>query len=324
MLSANKGLTIRDVQHILVNSSSVSPSDLSFDWQKNGAGRWTHHHLGFGMVSTGDAVALARDFTPLQPRLEDGQYRCILPKAVANDATATHYEFMVASTLTLEHVVLQLSLTHSHPGDVEVSITSPSGLVTQLMRRHGYTRRRLTLGFTPALSSKEYAAPVVTEAYFGRPFADNRDFTIVPAGGVAGCRLSDLKRLHLSSTDMVLLPKAMGSCSVEEQVYNAMQAGAGAAAVERESEDAMRGLAAGEAITIPSLGVSTGLYNAMATAAGNTMVNVRFADVDKVQTSGYDKVVNYIFTYVYSYRSSLTLFLSYAVGDEYSAALGRK
>lgn len=222
-------------------------------------------------------------------RVEDGQYRCLLPKAVSNDATATQYEFMVTSTLAVEHVVLQLSLTHGHPGDVEVSITSPSGLVTQLMRRHGYTRRRMTLKFTPTLSSKEYAAPVVTEAYFGRPFANNTNFTIVPAGG-AGCKLADLKKLHLTSSDMVLLSNAMGSCSAEEQVYNAMQAGAGAAAIQRETEDAMRGLAAGEMITVPSLGVLPGLYNAMRTAAGNTVVNVRFADVDKVQTAGYDKV----------------------------------
>src|SRR5688572_17438193 len=62
MLSANTNLTVRDVQHILVQSAfQVGSADP--DYETNGAGFIVSHNSGFGLVNAGTATELAASWT---------------------------------------------------------------------------------------------------------------------------------------------------------------------------------------------------------------------------------------------------------------------
>jgi subtilisin-like proprotein convertase family protein/subtilisin family serine protease len=66
MLSANTNLTVRDVQHILVQSAfQVDAADP--DNQANGAGFVVNHNSGFGLVNAGTATQLAATWTNVPP-----------------------------------------------------------------------------------------------------------------------------------------------------------------------------------------------------------------------------------------------------------------
>ncbi|MGZ8940713.1 MAG: proprotein convertase P-domain-containing protein, partial [Limisphaerales bacterium] len=94
MLSANTNLTVRDVQHILVQSAFQSdPADP--DNQLNGAGFYVSHNIGLGAVNAGSATQLAG--------LWNG-----VPAAVR--ATAT-----VAITNAIPDAGLRISVTSTSP-----------------------------------------------------------------------------------------------------------------------------------------------------------------------------------------------------------------
>ena len=62
MIEANRNLTWRDVQNILVLSSKKNDGNDS-SWSENGAGHLVSHKYGFGTVDAGAAVSLAENWT---------------------------------------------------------------------------------------------------------------------------------------------------------------------------------------------------------------------------------------------------------------------
>lgn len=69
MLQAAPDLGWRDVQHILVRTSSkVDPRDRREPWTRNEAGHWHSHGFGFGLVNATKAVVLSTAWRPLEPR----------------------------------------------------------------------------------------------------------------------------------------------------------------------------------------------------------------------------------------------------------------
>src|SRR5690606_36746184 len=69
MLEANPNRTWRDVQQILVETSTKNdPSDSG--WFTNAAGYHYNHNYGFGRINAAAAVEAARTWVPLMPRLE--------------------------------------------------------------------------------------------------------------------------------------------------------------------------------------------------------------------------------------------------------------
>ncbi|KAL2764134.1 proprotein convertase subtilisin/kexin type 4 isoform 2 precursor, partial [Daubentonia madagascariensis] len=135
-LEANPFLTWRDMQHLVVRASR--PAQLKAeDWRTNGVGRQVSHHYGYGLLDAGLLVDLARTWLPTQP-----QKKCtirvlhnptpILPLMhVGNNVSAC-----VGSRnyiRSLEHVQVQLSLSYSRRGDLEISLTSPMGTRSTLV-----------------------------------------------------------------------------------------------------------------------------------------------------------------------------------------------
>ncbi|XP_022262995.2 proprotein convertase subtilisin/kexin type 4 isoform X7 [Canis lupus familiaris] len=130
-LEANPFLTWRDMQHLVVRASR--PAQLQAeDWRTN-----VSHHYGYGLLDARLLVDMARTWLPTQP-----QQKCvvrivhtptpILPltqvrKNVSACAGRANY------IRSLEHVQVQLSLSYSRRGDLEISLTSPMGTRSTLV-----------------------------------------------------------------------------------------------------------------------------------------------------------------------------------------------
>nr|XP_021497511.1 proprotein convertase subtilisin/kexin type 4 isoform X3 [Meriones unguiculatus] len=160
-LEANPLLTWRDMQHLVVRASR--PAQLQAeDWRINGVGRQgaagpgrgpgcharrasdgypscaVSHHYGYGLLDAGLLVDLARVWLPTQP-----QKKCTI--RVVHSPIPIVPRMLVAKNVSacsggsrrlirsLEHVQVQLSLTYSRRGDLEISLTSPMGTRSTLV-----------------------------------------------------------------------------------------------------------------------------------------------------------------------------------------------
>lgn len=145
LLEENPDLGWRDVQEILIRSAKkVSPSDA--DWGTNQAGIDFNHNFGAGLVDAEAAVELAGDWenlamqevvTSTQPNLG-----VLIPD---DDAVGISRQFSIpASNLRCEHVTLRLSISHTARGNLEISLTSPSGMVSRLAEVRNDTNANYT------------------------------------------------------------------------------------------------------------------------------------------------------------------------------------
>ncbi|XP_055287089.1 proprotein convertase subtilisin/kexin type 4 isoform X2 [Moschus berezovskii] len=144
-LEANPLLTWRDMQHLVVRASR--PAQLQAeDWRTNGAGRRVSHHYGYGLLDAALLVGMARSWLPTQP-----QKKCVIhivhTRTPAGEALAPSPILPVMrvrknvsacaghanSIRSLEHVQVQLSLSYSRRGDLEISLTSPMGTRSTLV-----------------------------------------------------------------------------------------------------------------------------------------------------------------------------------------------
>ncbi|CAK7294236.1 Proprotein convertase subtilisin/kexin type 4 [Vulpes lagopus] len=149
-LEANPFLTWRDMQHLVVRASR--PAQLQAeDWRTNGVGRQVSHHYGYGLLDARLLVDMARTWLPTQP-----QQKCVVrivhtPTRPAGGALTPHAAPSPILPLTqvrknvsacagranyirsLEHVQVQLSLSYSRRGDLEISLTSPMGTRSTLV-----------------------------------------------------------------------------------------------------------------------------------------------------------------------------------------------
>ncbi|XP_008835373.1 proprotein convertase subtilisin/kexin type 4 [Nannospalax galili] len=136
-LEANPLLTWRDLQHLVVRASR--PAQLQAeDWKFNGVGRQVSHHYGYGLLDAGLLVDLARVWVPTQP-----QRKCtirvvhtptpILPRMLVAKNVSACSEGPRRLIRSLEHVQVQLSLSYSRRGDLEISLTSPMGTRSTLV-----------------------------------------------------------------------------------------------------------------------------------------------------------------------------------------------
>uniref|UniRef100_A0A9J8AQS0 Proprotein convertase subtilisin/kexin type 5a n=1 Tax=Cyprinus carpio carpio TaxID=630221 RepID=A0A9J8AQS0_CYPCA len=131
-LEANPALTWRDVQHIVVKTSRRGHLSAS-DWQSNGAGYDVSHLYGFGLMDAEAMVKEAETWKQVTP-----QYVC------EENIVQTAREFYMFKSsgcssqrlqqvVYLEHVVVRVTITHPHRGDLSITLTSPSGTRSQLL-----------------------------------------------------------------------------------------------------------------------------------------------------------------------------------------------
>lgn len=143
-LEANKNLTWRDMQHLVVRTSN--PSHLSTnDWKTNGVGRRVSHSYGYGLLDAGAIVALAKNWTNVGP-----QQKCVVsilsePKNIESHLVITKNVDACGGTpnfvSSLEHAQAQLTLSYNRRGNLAIHLISPQGTRSTLLapRPHDYS-----------------------------------------------------------------------------------------------------------------------------------------------------------------------------------------
>ncbi|MBT7292822.1 MAG: S8 family serine peptidase, partial [Rhodospirillaceae bacterium] len=144
MLEANPGLGYRDVQEILAYSARQTDSS-SPGWDVNGAANWnggglhTSHDYGFGLVDAHAAVRLAESWglTSTQANLATLSASSA-PALVISDHTTITDTITLTSGLNIDHIEVDLDLSHTWIGDLVVSLTSPDDTTSILVNQPGF------------------------------------------------------------------------------------------------------------------------------------------------------------------------------------------
>jgi subtilisin family serine protease len=134
ILQANQGLSWRDVQGILAQTSKqVDPDDES--WTLNGAGFHHSYLYGFGLVDANAAVTAASTWsyfsTELQIVEDSGAVNIPIPDYLGGAVTSS-VTVDTVPTFAVESVIVYLDLTHSTRGDLQIVLTSPAGTASIL------------------------------------------------------------------------------------------------------------------------------------------------------------------------------------------------
>ncbi|KAM4630950.1 furin (paired basic amino acid cleaving enzyme) a isoform 1-T3 [Polymixia lowei] len=143
-LEANKNLTWRDMQHLVVRTSHPAHL-LTNDWATNGVGRKVSHSYGYGLLNASAIVALAKTWESV-----GSQRKCVLSMVAEPRNIGSHLVisrsvdacFGTASQVSsLEHVQAQLTLSYNRRGNLAIHLISPMGTRSTLLapRPHDYS-----------------------------------------------------------------------------------------------------------------------------------------------------------------------------------------
>lgn len=132
MLESNPNLTWRDVQHILIRTArKCEPSNSQ--WVQNGAGRWVNYKYGFGAIDASAAVGLARTWQSVKAESSDTTgIRAVNTGIPDNDAAGVTKTATIDTNISIETVEVVLNVTHPYDGDLQITLTAPSGKTSVL------------------------------------------------------------------------------------------------------------------------------------------------------------------------------------------------
>ena len=145
MLEANPELGYRDVQEILAMSSRQIDTDgtgwAGEGWQTNGATNWNgggltfSHDYGFGLVDAQAAVRLAETWNIQQTytNMEVVTSGTIASGMAIPDAGTITTTINITDDIEIEHILIDLDITHAKAGDLVVTLISPDGTESVLM-----------------------------------------------------------------------------------------------------------------------------------------------------------------------------------------------
>ncbi|XP_053368611.1 furin (paired basic amino acid cleaving enzyme) a [Clarias gariepinus] len=135
-LEANKNLTWRDMQHLVVRTSD--PAHLiTNDWKTNGVGRKVSHSYGYGLLDAAAIVTQAKNWTNVGP-----QQKCVIPMLSEPRNIGSH--LVITKTVdaclgksnfvsSLEHVQAQLTMSYNRRGNLGIYLISPQGTRSTLL-----------------------------------------------------------------------------------------------------------------------------------------------------------------------------------------------
>eukprot|EP00794_Sanderia_malayensis_P018668 gene18668-20553_t len=142
VLEANKALTWRDLQHLVVrNSIMVSPEDAQ--WQTNKAGMKVNPKFGFGVLDTAKLVDAAKDKnwkTAGKQHICKSEHK-LEGKTIPSMGSITSKIYtsgcmgQPSAVNKLEHVHAYVTLKHPSRGGLVIKLKSPSGVVSPLLER---------------------------------------------------------------------------------------------------------------------------------------------------------------------------------------------
>lgn len=145
MLQANPNLGWRDVKEILIaTATKVNPTDT--DWQTNGGGFHFNHKFGAGLIDATAAVDMAATFPNLGP-MKSATVVSPGTTAIPDNSAAgitRNITFTSTPVSRVEQVTVKLTVTNVPKGQLEVTLTSPSGTVSRLCEQGTDTSTRIT------------------------------------------------------------------------------------------------------------------------------------------------------------------------------------
>ncbi|KZS05709.1 Amontillado [Daphnia magna] len=136
VLEANRNLTWRDMQHIVVRTAKRGHL-IANDWQINGVGRNVSHSFGYGLMDAGAMVRLARQWITVPPQ-QFCEIRAPDVNKIVSPKNSIQLQLFVrecGNVNVLEHVQVLLSLSATNRGDIEIYLSSPSGTRSTLLQR---------------------------------------------------------------------------------------------------------------------------------------------------------------------------------------------
>lgn len=130
MLQANPNLGWRDVQHILVDTSTRNDPGQT-NWHTNGSGRWFNFNYGYGRIDATAAVNRAKTWVPVPagatPLTASASPSLFIPDNNPTGVQSTITLSNVPPGFFVEHVEVDFNATHSYRGDLYINLISPSG-----------------------------------------------------------------------------------------------------------------------------------------------------------------------------------------------------
>lgn len=143
-LEANKNLTWRDMQHLVVQTSKPAYL-LTNDWKTNGVGRKVSHSYGYGLLDAGGIVSMAKTWTNVGP-----QRKCVITMVSEPRNIGSHLYINKSvdgcmgtdsHVTSLEHVQARLTLSYNRRGNLAIHLISPAGTRSTLLhpRPHDYS-----------------------------------------------------------------------------------------------------------------------------------------------------------------------------------------
>jgi len=133
ILQANPNLGWRDVQEILIRTARKNHR-ADPDWATNAAGFSFNHKYGAGIIDAAAAVALAQQWVNLPAMITSQVAQTGIAASIPdNNATGITRTLNFNDTnFRVEHVTVSINATHLARGDLELTLTSPSGTVSKL------------------------------------------------------------------------------------------------------------------------------------------------------------------------------------------------
>ena len=138
VLEANPLLTWRDLRLILAQSARKNDPGNA-EWTMNGGGFNINHNYGFGVIDANAAVNLARTWVNVGPQIVFAGATATVNLAIPDDNTTG-----VSNTINvagsgigrIEFVEITFNGTHTYVGDLDITLTAPSGIVSRLSEEH--------------------------------------------------------------------------------------------------------------------------------------------------------------------------------------------
>ncbi|MGZ5052382.1 MAG: S8 family serine peptidase [Methylobacter sp.] len=134
LLETNPALTWRDVRAILAQTARKNDPNNT-DWTTNGGGFHINHNYGYGAIDAAAAVTAARTWRNIAAqKTATASAALTTPMVIADNSTALTSTINLSDSgiSKLEFVDVNVTSDHAEVGDLEISITSPTGTVSTL------------------------------------------------------------------------------------------------------------------------------------------------------------------------------------------------
>nr|XP_034331639.1 furin-like isoform X2 [Crassostrea gigas] len=150
-LQANERLTWRDIQHLTVETSSMTGL-INIDTMENGVRRNVSHYFGFGIMSAEAMINAAKNWTLVSKQIEctesgtDTSLTIGASREVVSNINTTLCGDKIER---LEHVEAHITFECTRRGEVELFLTSAQGTQSKLL-----TKRRKDISSATSFSWK--------------------------------------------------------------------------------------------------------------------------------------------------------------------------